>query len=235
MRIVDPETLARSAPARSARSGCAARAWRGLLGPARADRARPSSAHLAGEGDGPFLRTGDLGFLADGRAVRHRPPQGPHHHPRAQPLPAGPRGDGGASHPALRPGRLRRLLRRRRRRGAAGDRARGGVARVPTPPRSRPCARRDAPSTTSWRCTRWCWRAVCRCPAPPAARSSAGGAVRCCWMGPCSRWPGWPSRAPAPGEAPATLVDRVARTMAELLGVPGCCPTTTSSGWAGTR
>ncbi len=52
-------------------------------------------ARLA-DGSGPFLRTGDLGFVADGRAVRHRPPQGPDHPARQEPLSAGPGADGRA-------------------------------------------------------------------------------------------------------------------------------------------
>ncbi len=48
----------------------------------------------AGEVAGPFLRTGDLGLLADGETLRHRPDQGPDHPARTQPLSAGHRDHG---------------------------------------------------------------------------------------------------------------------------------------------
>ena len=41
------------------------------------------------DGRGPFLRTGDLGFLARRRVVRHRSTQRLDHHPWGQSLPAG--------------------------------------------------------------------------------------------------------------------------------------------------
>ena len=92
--IVDPET---GAPLPDGRVG---EIWvagpsvaQGYWEPPGGDRARPSAPALADDGDGPFLRTGDLGFLARRRAVRHRPAQGPDHPPRPQPLPAGHRAD----------------------------------------------------------------------------------------------------------------------------------------------
>ena len=36
-------------------------------------------ATLAGSGEGPYLRTGDLGFIHRGRAVSDRPAQGSDH------------------------------------------------------------------------------------------------------------------------------------------------------------
>ena len=75
----------------------------GLLEPARRNRRRlPRAARRTG--DGPFLRTGDLGFAPGRRAVRHRADQGPDRHPRAEPLPAGHRGDRAGRAPGLRPG-----------------------------------------------------------------------------------------------------------------------------------
>ncbi len=52
-----------------------------------------------GEGEGPFLRTGDLGFLKDGVLVRHRATQGHDHPARPEHLSAGHRVDSGAMPP----------------------------------------------------------------------------------------------------------------------------------------
>ena len=41
-------------------------------------------AHLQDTGDGPFLRTGDLGFMLDGELYRDRPAEGPDHSPRRE-------------------------------------------------------------------------------------------------------------------------------------------------------
>ena len=55
------------------------------------ETARVFGARLVDEDDRPYLRTGDLGFLHDGAALRRLAPQGPDHHLRAQPRAAGPR------------------------------------------------------------------------------------------------------------------------------------------------
>ncbi len=92
-RSSTPRPARRARRARSARSGSPGRASpRGYWKPPGGDGARPSAPRLA-DGSGPFLRTGDLGFLARRRAVRHRPAQGPDHPARPQPLPAGHRAD----------------------------------------------------------------------------------------------------------------------------------------------
>ena len=41
-------------------------------------------AYLKDTGEGPFLRTGDLGFMHDGELLRHRPAEGPDHPPRRE-------------------------------------------------------------------------------------------------------------------------------------------------------
>ena len=66
--IVDPETERRAARrGRSARSGSRGRASPGATGAGRRRRERTFRARLAADpGDGPFLRTGDLGFVRDG-------------------------------------------------------------------------------------------------------------------------------------------------------------------------
>ena len=51
-----------------------------------------------GTPDGPWLRTGDLGFSLRWRAVHRRPHQGPADHPRSQSLSRGHRGDGPGDH-----------------------------------------------------------------------------------------------------------------------------------------
>ena len=102
--VVHPETLLPCAP------GEVGEVW--VEGPSvaqgywgRPEDTAATSTRARRTGEGPFLRTGDLGFLRrKRRALRHRPAQGPRHHPRAQPPPAGHRADGGAGHPALRPG-----------------------------------------------------------------------------------------------------------------------------------
>ena len=50
----------------SARSGCPARAWQRAIGDGPRRRSERLCAHRSANGDGPFLRTGDLGFLEDG-------------------------------------------------------------------------------------------------------------------------------------------------------------------------
>ena len=65
--IADPETLHRlSARPQSARSGFAGRAWPKAIGSSRRPPKRTFRARLKDTGEGPFLRTGDLGFLQDG-------------------------------------------------------------------------------------------------------------------------------------------------------------------------
>ena len=71
-----------------------------------------------------FLRTGDLGFLLDGRALRHRPAQGPDHHRRREPLSPGYRADGGLLPPGARAGSMRGVLDRG---GGSGGARRGGL------------------------------------------------------------------------------------------------------------
>ena len=83
--IVNPETLDHCAPDEVgeiwvAGASVAAR----LLEPPGRDRAH-FKAQLADTGEGPFLRTGDLGFLSGRRTVRHGPSQRSDHHSRAQP------------------------------------------------------------------------------------------------------------------------------------------------------
>ena len=94
-----------------------------LLGPARRDERQLRGAP-GGQRRQSLPAHRRPGLPARRPAVRDRPPQGPDHHPRTQPLPAGPRGQRGAQPSRAAAGRRRRLLRRRGRRGAPGDRAR---------------------------------------------------------------------------------------------------------------
>ena len=56
---------------------------------------------MTSDGRGPFLRTGDLGFLYQRPALRFRPSEGHDHRPRCQSVPAGYRGNGRASQLAI--------------------------------------------------------------------------------------------------------------------------------------
>ena len=89
-----PKRDASCRPTRSAKSGSAAPAWPRAIGTTRKRPKQTFQARIAGTSEGPFLRTGDLGFIARRRAVRHRPPQGLDHRPRRQSLSAGHRDDG---------------------------------------------------------------------------------------------------------------------------------------------
>ena len=189
---------ARCRRARWARSGSRARAWPRLLEPARGDARATFQARTAGRATGPFLRTGDLGFLARRRAVRHRPAQGPDHPPRPQPLPAGHRADrraeppGAAARAAARPSPSRWTARSGwcvvhevDARAAAAMPVEDVAARHP------PRGGRGARGAASTRVV--LHRAGQPCPRRPAARSSATPAAR----------PIWTARSPwlPPGEA----------------------------------
>ncbi len=103
VRIVDPDTLAVCAPDR------VGEIWVG--GPTRArgywqlpeESAAAFEAHTSDTGEGPFLRTGDLGFVADGQVVvtgRHKDlliVRGENHYPQDLELAAE------RAHPAVRP------------------------------------------------------------------------------------------------------------------------------------
>ena len=103
-----------------------------------------------------WMDSGDLGYLAEGRAVHHRPAEGPDHQGGPQPLPAGGRG-GRRRHPGDPQG-LRRRLRRRRdgdRNGTPGRRR-----REPADEHRRTSAfgrRWSIASSMSWGCRRTAW------------------------------------------------------------------------------
>ena len=124
-------------PARASGGAVARRAEcrPGVLGPAAGDGSRFRSAPDGRAGPGSVPAHGRPRFRRRRRAVHHRPAQGPHHPPGAQPLPAGHRADGGAQPPRAAARRRRGLLRRGRWRGAAGRRSRGGA---PQPQGGRP-------------------------------------------------------------------------------------------------
>ncbi len=139
VRIVDPETRRECEPSR------VGEVW--VAGPTvcqgywqRPDETRDTFQAYLADGDGPYLRTGDRGFVRNARAVRHRPRQGPHHRQGSKSLSAG-RG-GRRRH---RPCRTARgcgpgVLGRRRGRRAARDclRARASGAEKSARRRNRP-------------------------------------------------------------------------------------------------
>ena len=128
--IVDPETGARCAAGPGGRDlGRRPERRRAATGtsPRRPQRDLRRRAWPSGEGAVPAHRRPRL--RARRRAVRHRPAQGPDHHPRPQPLPAGRRADGrGAATRRCAPAAARRSRVEARRRGAAGHRRRRSSA-----------------------------------------------------------------------------------------------------------
>ena len=91
--IADPETMTTCPP------GQIGEIWasgpsiaQGYWGQPEATQ-RTFHAYLKDTGEGPFLRTGDLGFMQRGRIIRHRADQGPDHPPRGEPLSPGHRAD----------------------------------------------------------------------------------------------------------------------------------------------
>ena len=90
-------------------------------------------ARRSDTGDGPFLRTGDLGFIHDAPALHHRQNRRPHHRARTQPPSAGHRSHGARKPPVARIRPRRRVRRRRRRRAAPRPRARGRARRQRRP------------------------------------------------------------------------------------------------------
>ena len=135
--IPRPRRLAgRAGWARSGSRG--ASVAQGYWGRPEETRARPSGRRLAGSGDGPFLRTGDLGFLDDGELFVTGRLKDLIILARAQPLPAGRRADAERSHPRLRPGCARGL-----RRGGRTARSGSSSSRRSAAPRRRRAAERD--------------------------------------------------------------------------------------------
>ena len=149
--IVDPETAVPVAEARSARSGCRARAWRRATGTAPRRPSGPSGANRRHR-RGPFLRTGDLGFLRR-RAVRHRPAQGPDHHPGPEHLPPGHRVGRSPAAPRLGERRARSRSRPTARSGSSSSRRSSGQGEdVTAILRGHPPGR-SWPRSTSWTST----------------------------------------------------------------------------------
>ena len=145
-------------------------------------------ARLAENGDGPFLRTGDLGFVRRRRIVCDRALQGSHHRPRPQSLPSRHRDYGGrgfagdsARHVC---GIFGRLGHRRETRGDPGDaQAPAGTPRCAGGRHS--ASRGRAP--TNFRCppSSWCGRALFqeRRAAKPGASSAGPSMFQARWSG----------------------------------------------------
>ena len=157
--IVDPESRERLAGRReSARSGWPARASRRATGAIRTTTAGDVPARGSPGEDEPRRACAPAISASSTRrrAVHHRPHQGPDHHPRPQPLPAGHRGHGAGEPSGAAPAWRRRLLGGRRR---ARERL-VIVQEVERTERNRDrrrtagpaeSARRSSPSTTSCR------------------------------------------------------------------------------------
>ena len=122
-----------------------------------------------------WLRTGDLGYVADGAPVRHRPLEGPHHQGRPQPPARADRGDRRAASTAIRAGcvaavgvRVGAARARSSSYVVCGDEGRRGDERAAA--RARACARRCACAGS--RSTASCSSSRARSRARRAARSA---------------------------------------------------------------
>ena len=192
------------------------RAWRRATGATRRPPRRPSEPAWPAA-SGPFLRTGDLGFLRDGELyITGRLKdliiiRGRNHYPQDIELTVERR-------PALTaPGLRGGVLGGGRRRGAAGRRAGGEAPGLADAEALAETVCREVAGATRCRSTPWSSSRPRPSPRRPAARSSATPAGPSSSKGSSKRWAAgsWAARPPGTGPAPEPASEYLRRRLAE--------------------